>query len=117
MDLSIEPKYARVIDPILRAWSKKDSYAGMHLVGWLLDTITGSDTVAAATAHGVEVLPLSRYAMAPLSRDALLLGYAGFGPAAIRLGVTRLAAALRQTRKQRLRVARGIARTRPAPRR
>jgi GntR family transcriptional regulator/MocR family aminotransferase len=71
--------------------------AGMHLVGWLPEGIADSDVTTVATTHGVEVLPLSRYALTPLARGALLLGYAGFTAAALRSGVTRLAAALRQT--------------------
>ena len=88
--------------------------AGMHLVGWLPHNIIDRDITNAAAALGVEVLPLSRYAMNPLSRGALLLGYAGFNPAAIRSGVIRLAAVLRQARKVNASVARGRPRTRSA---
>jgi GntR family transcriptional regulator/MocR family aminotransferase len=70
--------------------------AGMHLVGWLPSKIIDRDVTSAAAAHGVEVLPLSRYAMNPLVRGALLLGYAGFDRAAIRSGVTRLATVFRE---------------------
>jgi GntR family transcriptional regulator/MocR family aminotransferase len=91
--------------------------AGMHLVGWLPHNIIDRDITNAAAAHGVEVLPLSRYAMTSLSRGALLLGYAGFSPSAIRTGVTRLAAVLRQARKVNASVARGRSGTRSAPHR
>lgn len=72
----------------------------MHLVGRLPDSLTDSEVADTAAAHGVEVLPLSRYAMVPLTRGALLLGYAGFEPEAIRTGVRRLAAALRHVQER-----------------
>jgi len=90
--------------------------AGMHLVGWLPQGTTDSDISAVAAAHGVEVLPLSRYAVAPLARRALLLGYAGFDRAAIRSGVARLATALDQTGRRRVSPARARTRTRTARR-
>jgi GntR family transcriptional regulator/MocR family aminotransferase len=68
--------------------------AGMHLVGWLPP---GDSDVAAAqraARHGVVVDALSPYGMEPVSRPALLLGYAAVRPPAIRLGGTRLAEAL-----------------------
>ena len=81
--------------------------AGMHLVGWLPRDISDQDATSAAIAQGVETIPLSSYAMAPLSRGALLLGYAGFATAAIRMGVKRLAVALRQVQKQSANAVRG----------
>jgi GntR family transcriptional regulator/MocR family aminotransferase len=69
--------------------------AGMHLVGYLP---AGADDQAVsrhAGAHNVEAPALSSYALAPLRRGGLLLGYAAFSQAEIQMGVRRLAAALR----------------------
>jgi GntR family transcriptional regulator/MocR family aminotransferase len=90
--------------------------AGMHLVGWLAQGTTDSDISTVAAAHGVEVLPLSRYAVTTLARGALLLGYAGFDRTAIRSGVTQLAAALDQTRRRKIRSTHDKTQMRPARR-
>lgn len=69
--------------------------AGMHLVGWLPP---GKDDLRAArlaAAPGVEVTPLSQYALEPLPRGGLLFGYAGVDEQAILLGVQQLAEALK----------------------
>jgi len=86
-------------------------------VGWLPHELTNSEVSASAAEHSVEVLPLSRYAMTPLSRGALLLGYAGFDRAAIRAGVARLAAALDQVTKQKTNRARHMPQTPLVPHR
>lgn len=73
--------------------------AGMQLLGWLRDS--RADDVAcaaAAAAAGVEVTPLSRHAMRPLERGALILGYAAFPQAALRRGAERLAGVMRALR-------------------
>jgi len=68
--------------------------AGMHLVGWLPESV--SDIIAArrAAEHGVEVGPLSNYYLGPQRRGALTLGYSAYEPQQIRKGVRSLAAAL-----------------------
>ncbi len=81
--------------------------AGMHLVGWLPRDISDQDAASVAITQGVETIPLSSYTMAPLSRGALLLGYAGFEIAVIRTGVKRLAVALRQVQRQSTNTVRG----------
>ncbi len=73
--------------------------AGVHLVGWLGEGIDEARAVAEAARRGVEVRPLSMYALAPPARGALLLGYASASPGALRAGVRRLAAALDAARK------------------
>jgi GntR family transcriptional regulator/MocR family aminotransferase len=68
---------------------------GLHTIGWLP---AGYDdeiaTGRAATSH-VEALALSNYALRPLRRGGLILGYAAATPEAIRAGMKRLAEALR----------------------
>jgi GntR family transcriptional regulator/MocR family aminotransferase len=70
------------------------SSTGMHLLGWLERGVDDSTVSARAATLGVEAAPLSRYAMIRPERGGLLLGWAGYGPEAIREGVTRLRKAL-----------------------
>jgi GntR family transcriptional regulator/MocR family aminotransferase len=77
--------------------------AGMHLVGYLPDGVDDKAVSQQAAAHQVEAPALSSYALAPLRRRGLLLGYAAFSHADITDGIHRLATALRNSvsRKQR----------------
>jgi GntR family transcriptional regulator/MocR family aminotransferase len=71
--------------------------AGLHLVGWLPAGISDAEAAEAASREGVEVFPLSRFAMGPArpaARGALLLGYAAFDAREIVDGVRRLRRAL-----------------------
>jgi GntR family transcriptional regulator/MocR family aminotransferase len=68
--------------------------AGMHLVGWLPDGVGDREVSERAHAAGLEAAPLSRYAIRPPTRPGLLLGWAGYDPAALDEGVRRLAAVL-----------------------
>jgi GntR family transcriptional regulator/MocR family aminotransferase len=68
--------------------------AGLHMVGWLPPRVSSTAAEAAARREGVDVMPLSRFSAVRPRRGALLLGYAAFGPGAIRDGVRRLARAL-----------------------
>jgi GntR family transcriptional regulator / MocR family aminotransferase len=70
------------------------SDAGMHLMGWRPDGFDDQVAFSAAAAHGVEVTPLSAYCIEAPARGALRLGYTGYTPRQISLGVHRLAAAL-----------------------
>ncbi len=70
--------------------------AGMHLVGWLPPGKDDHRAAELAAQAGIEVIPISRYSLEPLPRGGLLLGYAGASEETIRLGVKRLAAALRR---------------------
>jgi DNA-binding transcriptional MocR family regulator len=54
-----------------------------------------------AAAHGVDAPPLSAYALEPLARGGLLLGYAAIGEREIVEGVRRLAAALSESQESR----------------
>jgi GntR family transcriptional regulator / MocR family aminotransferase len=65
--------------------------AGMTLITWLRD---GDDVSVAKAAEraGVDLLPLSRFAIEQPIPHGLLLGYSGVCEADLRDGVTRLAA-------------------------
>jgi GntR family transcriptional regulator/MocR family aminotransferase len=56
-----------------------------------------SDKTAAerATKLGLEVLPLSAFALKHTTKPALILGFAGCNPAELRRGISVLATALR----------------------
>ena len=71
-----------------------DTAAGMLAVAWLRPGVSDQRVSDLALAQGVEVSPLSRYAIRPLRRGGLLLGYAGFPPQALRDGVRALARVL-----------------------
>jgi GntR family transcriptional regulator/MocR family aminotransferase len=68
--------------------------AGIHLVGLLPPGADATAAAARAAEHGVRVVPVTRYAIEPPERGALLLGYAAVSIPAIHRGVERLAAAL-----------------------
>lgn len=69
--------------------------AGMHLIGWLPDTVNDQDVSRRAARGGIDVRPLSFYCIEAKHRPGLLLGYTGIPEAEIRLGVRRLADILR----------------------
>ena len=72
--------------------------AGMHLLGWLPLGVDDARVSAALADAGVEAPPLSRYALRPLERGGLLLGYAGFSDRALRAAVDRAAPVLERLR-------------------
>ncbi|MBI5879933.1 MAG: PLP-dependent aminotransferase family protein [Chloroflexi bacterium] len=64
--------------------------AGMHVLAWLPP---GADDRAVSSRlldAGIEAPPLSQYALGPLTRGGLVLGYAGLTPRQIRDGVRRM---------------------------
>jgi len=71
-----------------------DTAAGMLALAWLPPGVSDRDVSGRLLAAGVEAPPLSSYAIRPLRRGGLLLGYAGYPPEALRAGIRRLAAAL-----------------------
>ncbi len=77
-----------------------DTAAGMLAVAWLERGVDDQRVSERALAAGVEVSPLSRYAIRPLPRGGLLLGYAGFAPPALHEAVRRLAAVLPSRRRR-----------------
>ena len=69
---------------------------GMKLIAWLPAGWDDADCAAAAAAEGVDAYPLSRYALRPLARGGLLLGYAGWPPEELTGAAARLGRALRR---------------------
>jgi GntR family transcriptional regulator/MocR family aminotransferase len=72
--------------------------AGMHVLGWLPPGVDDTRVSSALAEAGVEAPPLSRYALRPLERGGLLLGYAGFSERALRAAVERAAPVLEKLR-------------------
>ncbi|HLK31833.1 MAG TPA: hypothetical protein VKT29_02005, partial [Terriglobales bacterium] len=67
--------------------------AGLQTLGWLRGKISAEQAAAAAARQDVEVVPLSRYSRARLTKG-LLLGFAAVDVPELRSGVERLARAL-----------------------
>ena len=67
---------------------------GMYLVAWLPPSLDDCLAVQAAAARNVDSVALSTFALRPLPRGALVLGYSGYEIGAIRRAVGQLAAAL-----------------------
>ncbi len=74
-----------------------DTAAGMLALAWLPAGVSDRDVARRALARGVEAPPLSPYAIRPIRCGGLLLGYAGYPPAALRAAVRSLAEALRES--------------------
>lgn len=69
--------------------------AGMHLVAWLPEVMSGQSVVQQAAAHGLHILSVSRGIAPTLQRDGLLLGFASDTPDELRAGVRMLSRVLR----------------------
>lgn len=78
---------------LLETW---DAEAGMHTVAWLPPGMDDSLISAAAAEAGLFVLPASEFALRPMARGGLLLGYAAFAPAVIRKGIRDLELVVRK---------------------
>jgi GntR family transcriptional regulator / MocR family aminotransferase len=76
-----------------------DTEAGMHTIVWLPPYMKDSRVAADAADLGLNVGPVSDFALRPLSRGGLLLGYAAFTPDVIRRGVRDLEIVLRKCAK------------------
>lgn len=68
---------------------------GLHLIGWLPPGVDDRAVAAKAAEQRVDVLPVSTFAMDPLPRGGLLLGYGTLRKEEMAEGVRRLAAALK----------------------
>jgi GntR family transcriptional regulator/MocR family aminotransferase len=68
--------------------------AGLHCVGWLPEGIDELVLVRAATAQGVDLVPVSNFSIEPLRRKGVILGYAEYNAEQIQDGMRRLAVAL-----------------------
>jgi GntR family transcriptional regulator/MocR family aminotransferase len=69
--------------------------AGLQTVGWLKNRMTEEHATALAEQHGIEVVPLTRYAAGRAKKDGLVLGFAAVNPNELRRGVGQLVKALR----------------------
>lgn len=87
---------------ILDTW---DAEAGMHTVGFLPPGVEDSRVAEEAAKAGLNTLPVSSFALRPLSRGGLLLGYAGFRPDVIRKGMRELELIIRKCVRARNRLA------------
>jgi GntR family transcriptional regulator / MocR family aminotransferase len=79
----------------------KPTSTGLHVMGWLLPGVDDRQVSKLAMARGVDVPPLSAYAMCPQPRPGLVLGYACVRPPQIHVGVDRLARALEAIRREK----------------
>ena len=77
-----------------------DTAAGMLAVAWLRPGLNDGRVSDLSLAEGIEASPLSRYAMRPLPRGGLLLGYAGFPAPALREGVRKLGKVLSSVKRR-----------------
>lgn len=66
------------------------SDAGMHLVGWLPDSISDELVFSEAEKIGVEILPISRFYIGEPDRSGIILGYTAAHEADITWGVRAL---------------------------
>ncbi|HEX2909298.1 MAG TPA: PLP-dependent aminotransferase family protein [Chloroflexia bacterium] len=67
---------------------------GMSLVARLQQGVSGKEVARQAALQNLALFPISNYALEPLERDGLFLGFAAFDEASIREGVKRLAGVL-----------------------
>lgn len=64
--------------------------AGLHVVGWLPAGADDRKVAQILLAYGIEAPAVSNFALAPLPRGGLMLGYAALTPEQIRVGVARM---------------------------
>jgi GntR family transcriptional regulator/MocR family aminotransferase len=74
----------------------KATPAGLHLVGWLPAGVDDQAVSQRLLAEGIESLSLSSFALTPLPRGGLVLGYAPHPVEQIRAGVGRMATVLKK---------------------
>ena len=72
--------------------------AGLHLIGWLAPQTAEAKLLAAASAVGIELMPVSWFSIEPRERAGVILGYAPFAAREIRLGAKALKRAHEQGR-------------------
>ena len=78
----------------------QDTEAGMHFVAWLLDGVDDALVSREAAKHGLNVTPVSAFALKPIGRAGLLLGFAGFPKPVIRKGIEELAKVIRACKQR-----------------
>jgi GntR family transcriptional regulator/MocR family aminotransferase len=67
---------------------------GLHTVGLLAEGLCEAEASARAWRRGVTVVPLQRFALAPITARGLVLGFSGVGAAELKRGVAVLAEVL-----------------------
>ncbi|UUX49962.1 PLP-dependent aminotransferase family protein [Nisaea acidiphila] len=72
----------------------KPTDTGLHTTGRLATGLDENAVTRAADADGITVTPFGRYAMTPLDKTGLVLGFSGVPPEDIEHGVKRLAGIL-----------------------
>jgi GntR family transcriptional regulator / MocR family aminotransferase len=70
---------------------------GLHLTARLNGTMTASALAAAAARRGVDIVPLSEFTDRDIGERYVLLGFAGFGTAALRRAAAALAEVVRDS--------------------
>ncbi|MEP6923032.1 MAG: PLP-dependent aminotransferase family protein [Pyrinomonadaceae bacterium] len=73
----------------------KKADAGMHLIGWLPETVDDQIIAEKADQHQLILQPVSAYSVRNLTRGGLLLGYTAFNEKQIKQGIEKLAIILR----------------------
>ena len=72
----------------------KRADAGMHLVGWLPEGVSGVNISRQAAEQNLKFAPISAYCVSKLPRDGLILGYTAFDKRLIKNTVKKLKAIL-----------------------
>lgn len=93
--------------PLVEHVETGPSDAGMHLVAWLRHHRDDARASARAFEAGIETQPLSAMTISPVSRGALLLGYAAFAPSTLVRSSEKLGVALQAMPKHGSSPARG----------
>lgn len=68
----------------------RPSNTGLHLVGWLPEGVDDDAVSRELLTHGIDAPSLSSYALAPLARGGLVLGYTAIAPGEIVAAVKRM---------------------------
>lgn len=79
----------------------KPTDTGLHTIGHLSDELDEGLVADAADKAGITVTPFSRYAIAPLALNGLVLGFSGVSPSDIEAGTKVLADVLDNAFRQR----------------
>ena len=71
--------------------------AGLHLIGWLGESMTEAAILQAAASSGIELTPTSWFGVRKAARESVILGYAPFSATEIRRATRALARSLRSS--------------------
>jgi GntR family transcriptional regulator / MocR family aminotransferase len=90
----------RMIEENIACIEVNNTEAGMHFVGWLPSGTDDAAIAREALKVGLQVMPVSAFAIHTLSRPGLLLGFAGFSKPVIRKGISELARVVKNSIQQ-----------------